>query len=442
MKVLKYLSLAMVLMISILVVVSTTYEAIPEPEEMPAVAEFILEEDAPSIPSSLPLPDRVTLTITETPATSMMVQWRTNTQVKESLVEFRDKEAPEDLLETLSAKSRAWDQDGKLSIHHNAEMTNLQPATTYTYRVGDGTFWSDWYEFTTASDKAEPFSFTFFGDVQAGFANQWAAVMRNVRKDSPDSKLMLFVGDLVDEAGLDEEWQAFYQVAAPAFAEQPIAVTPGNHEYDGDTLEQAWNAQFSFPRNGPERRKTLENTAYYFDYQGVRFISVNTNVMRGITLIDTLQQRSWLKELLENNPNQWTIVFHHVPVETTTKDGSDSPELKFFFSSLYKEYRVDLVLQGDDHTYARGQDYNRRHELKGPVYIVSNSGGKMEEAEAKWATVTGGNVALYQILSVDGNTLKYQSKTTDGQLFDEFEIVKGDSVTIMKENPYTLSYKP
>ncbi|MGC5033698.1 fibronectin type III domain-containing protein [Micromonospora sp. DT229] len=31
-----------------------------------------------------------------------------------------------------------------------AEFTNLKPDTRYTYRVGDGTNWSEWTDFTTA----------------------------------------------------------------------------------------------------------------------------------------------------------------------------------------------------------------------------------------------------------------------------------------------------
>jgi hypothetical protein len=47
------------------------------------------------------------------------------------------------------------------SVYHTVRFTGLAAKTKYLYRLGDGTNWSEWYEFQTASAAAEPFSFVY-----------------------------------------------------------------------------------------------------------------------------------------------------------------------------------------------------------------------------------------------------------------------------------------
>ena len=56
-----------------------------------------------------------------------------------------------------------------------------------------------------------------------------------------------------------------------------------------------------------------------------------------------------------------------------------------WFKTLIDKYGVDLVLQGHDHTYARGYASNKAEETvvedSGAVYAVSVSGPKMYESQ-------------------------------------------------------------
>ena len=60
-----------------------------------------------------------------------------------------------------------------VSKFHTVNFTNLKPDTKYLYRVGDGANWSEWFEFETASNKAEPFSFVYVGDAQNDIKEHW-----------------------------------------------------------------------------------------------------------------------------------------------------------------------------------------------------------------------------------------------------------------------------
>ena len=62
----------------------------------------------------------------------------------------------------------------------------------------------------------------------------------------------------------------------------------------------------------------------------------------------------------------------------------------------------------------------------GTVYVVSVSGPKMYEIGPgrDWPTRTGQNLQLYQVIAVNGGSLRFEARTVTGQLFDAFEIIK------------------
>ena len=96
---------------------------------------------------------------------------------------------------------------------------------------------------------------------------------------------------------------------------------------------------------------------------------------------------------------------------------------------VFDKYAVDLVLQGHDHSYARGQNIGEGVTLKDPtkgtVYVVSVSGPKQYKLrEDRWMTRSAENTQLYQIISVSGNTLSYRAMTVVGDLYDAFDLVK------------------
>ena len=77
------------------------------------------------------------------------------------------------------------------------------------------------------------------------------------------------------------------------------------------------------------------------------------------------------------------------------------------------------------------------HET-GTVYVVSVSGPKMYTLTKKrWMVRAAENTQLYQIISVDGNTLRYQAKTVTGELYDAFDLIKqeGKPNTLIERMP-------
>ena len=190
-----------------------------------------------------------------------------------------------------------------------------------------------------------------------------------------------------------------------------------------------WRPQFAFPvQDVPD--ESLKETVYYLDYQGVRFISLDSNKERE-------KQVPWFRKVLEDNPNRWTIVTFHHPVFSPGSD-RDNKELRELWKPILDEYKVDLVLSGHDHTYARtGQvdtsdlknvpsGYQQAYDPDiGTVYVVSVSGPKMYGiTKGNYAKRVAENTQLYQVIHIDDKNLEYKAYKATGELYDKFTLQK------------------
>ena len=390
-------------------------------------------------------PDHVIISATKNPSTSIGINWRTEPSNKIGYAEIAiDGDGPRfgrkkirhyakrSLLNTEGSSS-----DGFKSSYFEVKIEDLKPNTLYAYRVGNNKFKSEWHQFTTANDKESPISFLYVGDAQNYILSLWSRVIRKAYKVAPDADFFIHAGDLVDKAHSESEWNEWFAAGSFIHSEIPSIAVPGNHEYSSTSifnegvsrLSLQWESQFSFPENGP---KGLEETCYYIDYPNLKVIALNSNVKIRL-------QAKWLKKVLAENDKKWTIVTYHHPIFSAST-GRDNTELRQHWKPLFDQYQVDLALQGHDHAYARGAIYQNPDQLerdgkskivKGPVYVVSVSGGKMYSLSKQgWGEYgakrekAGQQIQLFQHISIDGNLLKYKSFTPTGRLFDSFQILK------------------
>ncbi len=387
------------------------------------------------IPSSEP--DRIILTIKGDPSASMAVTWRTDTTVSETVAHISQNLPTIFLADSSSVVTGTFEDvegDGIVARYHSVNFTSLDPGKTYAYRVGSGTDASEWFKFTTASASRDPYTFLYFGDSQMGSNSLYSRVIRQAYRSVPDARLMLFPGDLVDGGTgsllQDNEWGAWHEAAGFINAEIPVMPTPGNHEYynPGDRnrreLNRYWRPGFTLPENGPAG---LEETAYSIDYQGVRFIIVNSDeMMRNEEF--AVRQTQWVDELLQNNPCKWTVMAFHHPLFSTSAR-RDNKVVRESLKPLIDKYGVDLVLNGHDHTYARGSVMPDGEEKKGKrtgtVYVVSVSGSKQYQQDAApWWDLGLTYTQTWQAITVDGNELEYRAYDASGAIVDQFTLKK------------------
>lgn len=372
-------------------------------------------------------PDRVMLNMPGDPAHCRAVTWRTSRKVGRAVAQYAvaGSYIPDSATVFTVIGETAFSGKG-INSHksHKVIFSGLAPETRYVYRVGDGKKWSEWNHFMTSGTGFQPFSFFYFGDIQNDIREQCSRVVRQAFSHFSQADFFLFTGDLVNGAS-DRQWQDFYNTGGWIFAMKPSIATPGNHEFTDlgvvKTFSSHWDQFFLHPSNGPE---SLRNRMYYLDYQGVRFISLDGYSMKNYASSHTLIA-GWLKKVLGDNPNRWTILMNHYPVYSCTLN-RDNKETRDLLLPLLEQFKVDLVLQGHDHTYCRGQHPSAEHiGAWSPVYVVSVAGPKANDIQPlQWGQKAGADIQLYQHISVSGDSLSFSSWAAHQRLFDAFMLVK------------------
>lgn len=388
-----------------------------------------------------PFPDRVVLTWSDDPRTSQTVNWRTDGQTRISYLEVAEADASPDFpskAKRIQAETSFLEVDGVRANYHTVEIDSLSPGTLYAYRVGQGESWSEWYHFSTAPEEDQPFSFIYFGDAQNNLKSMWSRVVRQAYSAMPRARFMLHAGDLINRTHNDREWGEWHHAGSFIHAMIPSVPSPGNHEYDRDEegnlqLDVHWKKTFHMPSNGPEG---LESSVYYLDYGNCRIISLNSQEII-LDEVSREKQAKWLDRVLSGNKKTWTVITFHHPL-FSSKEGRDNPEFRKTFKPIFDKYKVDLVLQGHDHTYGRGRNLpvgvTNTDAGSGTMYVVSVSGPKMYNLTTdRWMDRAASNTQLYQIISIAGDTLSFEAYTATGQLYDAFDIVKGNGKKEWKE---------
>ncbi|GMQ27877.1 metallophosphoesterase family protein [Algoriphagus confluentis] len=384
-------------------------------------------------------PDRIVLTITGDPLHQRTVTWRTNGESgilqlasTSSDAEFYKKDhAYTSMTHSYSTFS------GDLAVYHRVDLDSLVADSWYSYRVGDGSFWSEWFDFKTTGDNSnESWEMVFLGDAQNDLYSTWSRVFRAAMKKAPDAELVLHAGDLINHSLNDYEWAEWFYAGGPWFAEYPQLAVPGNHEYikneEGVKLgiSPLWGAQFNFPKNGPEG---LEDQAYYLDYRDVRFIALDSNG-------ELEKQTRWLKQILQENPQKWTVAMFHHPVLSGAEDRVNEGVLNFW-KPILDSMRVDLVLQGHDHVYARGNEADsglgKWNENSGTMYVVAVSGRKMYElGKLNWMQQKAQNTPTYQVIRFAEDRLEFKAYSWDHRIFDQFVLIKNpNGPNLLVDNP-------
>ena len=391
------------------------------------------------------VPTGITASFSGDPTTGFAVTWRTRAHMKNPIAQIALASASPsftDMFKSVYASTTFQSDNPGEGCAYEVHFNHLSPATAYTYRVGDGTTFSEWFDIKTASETPEPFRFLYLGDEQNFIQEKCSRSIRAAFLHAPDARFICHTGDLVAE-GYDEGlWRQWHHAMGFIAAICPSLPVPGNHDmhrFDSETVQSVshqYRLQFALPMNGPSNIEALSEESYYVDYQEVRIISLDSNVyanddyeVTGRAEIAEAQTK-WLEKVLENNPCGWTIVMHHHPIFSVGKD-RDYAELRDILMPIYDRFKVDLVLQGHDHHYGRTHKISGGKivpaDQPGTVYAVSVSGPKMYSFNPKFTHLmakTLGDRQMYQVITVSERLLLYQAFSIDGALRDQFELRK------------------
>ena len=391
-------------------------------------------------------PDRIILNFNGDPSTKRAVTWRTDLSVKNAKAQIavagvNSKFAKN--AKTYKAKTEEFDlglykaNNSFVVKYHSVVFEELNPNTTYAYRVGDGDNWSEWIQFKTANADYNSTQFVYFGDAQNDILSHWSRVIRMAYQTAPNASFVIHAGDMVDTAHRDYEWAQWFKAGGFIHRQWTTIPVVGNHEFQSTSRSSPkrvsiqWRPQFNLPvEEGLDSK--LHETVYTVNYQDVLILVLNST--------DFLEkQTEYIKEKLSNSDAKWKIVTCHHSVFSPAQ-GRDFEYARKNWKPLFDKYGVDLVLNGHDHTYARGHipikttDNNKSSNFN-TLYITSVSGPKQYKIGLEQINnyqldgykndKLGEQTQFFQVISINEETLTYKAYTVLGDEYDT-AIIKKD----------------
>lgn len=322
---------------------------------------------------------------------------------------------------------------------NRAMLERLKVDTEYYYRIVKvgSTEGSKLMTFKTAG--ISDFSFVFLGDPQIGaYGNDdeelWEQQLENSISLVGQPDFIFFAGDQIDGFGETADIYRDYQIfrSPEVFKQIPSAVVKGNHDQN-EPANSIYDLQFA-------REGQSEQGDYYFTYPDTLLIGINSNDM------DFESHRKFIEKVTQEIPRKWTIVVMHHSIFSEGEHSKDEDVviMREFYSQMFEDYDVDLVLSGHDHQYTRthimrGEEIGQEASAEGvdkkefgeTLYITagSSSGNKFYE------NGQGENVyTAYSFKEHQATVTKVQIRGKELQIFtyrlDTGEIV--DSYTLYK----------
>ena len=236
---------------------------------------------------------------------------------------------------------REFTTSGDAAYVSTVSLTGLKSGTTYVYRVGDGSRWSENMTFTTSQPGAATTRFFVIGDTQlSGIAesDQEEIRLMNAIAANINSQPMNFgiqTGDFVDNGGNLVQWNEILDVFSRNYADIPVVQVMGNHEYYGDL--SGGNASSLW---------TLPDRLYYSVEYGDVYVAV---INFAANLEDACQ---WLIQDAAKSDCTWKVLAVHQPAYYTNPNGS-SEAFNRYIPAAAEAAGINVVFSGHDHSYAR-----------------------------------------------------------------------------------------
>jgi 3',5'-cyclic AMP phosphodiesterase CpdA len=333
--------------------------------------------------------------------------------------------------------------------YNKVALTGLKAGVTYSYRVCTATSCADEHRFKTA--KAGSFSFLAYGDPQVYLGTKtgqngvvenpsegWAATLTESVAKVGDAAFLMTAGDNVDSYTISKqpgEWDAF--LAPSQVAAYPLAPTVGNHD-NASNAGYLYNQHFALP-NVSNLGTTAAGTGdYWYTYNGVLFMTLNTNSL------DFAAHTTFLKQAIKANPKAtWRVVtLHHSPFSSADHpNDADVTAIRTTLTPVFSALKVNVVIGGHDHDYTRSYLMNgdkiasssagaSLKPKRGQVLYValnSASGGKFYDLTGPyaWAAVKDQSLkANYTAVKVTATHLVVTTYEVGGRVIDQVSLAR------------------
>jgi len=361
-------------------------------------------------------PDQIMLTWSSDPATTVDVQWRTDTLVTAGSVIYRELNSTDESsvpAERLRMDDRVLMNDRYIN-RFTARIRDLKPGTSYEYRIAPQSDYDAQQVFTTAAPDSS-FSFIWFGDTH--HSAEFGKLIKAASKRHPGTAFYSIAGDIVSDGLYRNQWDDIFSYISGISSSKPFMLVPGNHDNRSGLGAKMYRDLFSYPENAPagvEKEQT-----YSFTYKNALFLMIDAT-----SPIDP--QTVWIEQQLSQSKARWKFAMFHFPPYSS--DGG-YPELRQKWGPLFDKYHVDMVMSGHVHNYLRTKPMNGEKAVSSPalgtIYLVSiGIPDNAPQPELPFAAAQVSHDQLYQKVTISGGRLDYSSMNIDGFVKDKIVITK------------------
>ncbi|MDY5785094.1 metallophosphoesterase family protein [Corynebacterium sp.] len=339
-------------------------------------------------------------------AASANISWRSRNRGPE-VVRLIPVDRPD---QSREIEGRVADFGARSYLSKVAEVTGLQPGTTYRYQIGsDEKGWSEPEHFTV-DDGDGTWEAIAIADAQIGVgarvseqAATWRATAEAAQRRAPDAAVFFSLGDQVEGwgnlVGPRGQYDGFF--SAPQLRRFRVATIEGNHE----KRPTSW-ARRHYKEHWILPHELGETSHYYFEQDNALVIGLNSNRNDEAGLAE---QAQFVRDTVaaHGTDKAWVIVTNHFAFHSQGGRFS-TPEIQRMretLSPVFSEVGVDLVLSGHDHMY------NRSHLVNGLAPTVPNTPAApgdvltQREGEVLYLTLsTAGGGKFYDFTGRDGHS--------------------------------------
>jgi len=310
------------------------------------------------------------------------------------------------------------------------EITGLDPATTYTYRIfANGLDLGGPFRLRTFPARdADAVRFAAMGDSGLGSLEQ-EAVADRIRDLDP--LIVLITGDVVYPMGAAEDYDPkFFEPYREFLPETYVYPALGNHDYYTG-WGQPYLDVFLLPANNPDATERY----YSFDAGPCHFVAVDSEW----PFAPGSAQHTWLDADLAATDRRWKVVYFHYPPYGTSTVHDPDVRVQDWLVPLFDAHRVDLVLNGHHHNYERmfplrggevvGQDQEPDYAgVDGTLYVVTGGGGSFlypqnPDLPADKSAHFAERHHVVEV-SIEGDTLRLRAIAAEGDVFDSVSFRK------------------
>lgn len=339
-------------------------------------------------------------------------------------------------------------------VSNKVTVNGLEENTTYYYSYGTNDNWSEAVKFQTQS--TDKFGFILVGDPQIGSSSgniasgetteqgqdnatrndtfNWNNTINKALGQMPNASFILSAGDQIQSrnkkavgiealeyTGNEIEYAGY--LSADALTSLPVATSLGNHD--------AVSGNYSYHFNNPnasslgsmsDKLGNSINGDYYYRYGNTLFIMLNTNNT------NTAEHKVLIEEAVaENEDATWRVVTLHQDIYGSAEHSNEPAiaELRYNLVPIFEENKVDIVLTGHDHAYARTQILKGGRLSEGSSLMDEDKFDEIAEEEYKEGT-----------LSTDEEYLSYLEMIEDENAIVSDLSVRGNNIS----NPDGILY--